>query len=41
MIKKIGQEFQCLQNQGQNSNLQKNRVRIPMFEQIELELRII
>ena len=34
MFGKIRSKFQCLDGLGQNSNVWKDKVRIPMFERI-------
>ena len=37
MLEKIRPEFQCLERKGQNSNVWKDKVRIPMFGRIRSE----
>ena len=38
---KIGAEFKCKEGQGQNSNIYKNRGRIPMYGRIRWEFQCL
>ena len=35
MFERIGPEFQCLEREGDNYNVWKDRARIPMFARIK------
>ena len=39
MLGRIRSEFVCLEGLGQNSNVSKDKVRIPMFERIGQEFQ--
>ena len=38
MFEKIRSKFQCLDGLGQNSNVWKDKVRIPMFQRITIRI---
>ena len=40
MFRSIRSELQCLEGYGQNSNVWKNRARIPMFGRIRSKIPI-
>ena len=39
MLGRIGSEFQCLTKYGQNFNVRKDKIRIPMFNKIGPEFQ--
>ena len=41
MFKRIRSEFQCLEGQDKNSNVWKDKVRIPMFGKIRPEFQCL
>ena len=41
MFGKIRTEFRCLKGYGQNSNVSKDKVRIPMFGRIRSEFKCL
>ena len=41
MFGRIRSEFQCLERQGENSNVWKHKARIPMFGKIKSEISML